>query len=42
MVDPAVNVYAWRVAGKRLTLTRVKDADGDRASVFWGTWQRAS
>src|SRR5262249_62038858 len=32
MVDPTPNVYGWRLAGKRLTLTRIKDADGDRAA----------
>jgi hypothetical protein len=40
MGDPSPNVYAWRVAGNHLTLTRIKDADGDRAAIFWGTWQR--
>jgi hypothetical protein len=40
MGDPIPNVYAWRVAGNHLTLTRVKDTDGDRAAIFLGTWQR--
>jgi hypothetical protein len=27
MGDPTPNVYGWRLAGRRLTLTRIKDAD---------------
>ena len=39
---PAPDVYGWRVSGKRLTFTKIKDTDSDRAVVFWGTWHRES
>jgi len=35
-----VNVYAWRVSGKHLTFTKIKDSEGDRVAIFVGTWQR--
>jgi len=34
------DVYSWHVSGRRLTLTRVKDAFANRTAVFWGVWQR--
>ena len=40
MGDPTPNVYAWRIAQNHLTLTRLKNPDGDRSTIFWGTWQR--
>jgi hypothetical protein len=39
---PAPDVYGWRVSGKRLTFTKIKDTDADRAVVFLGTWHRES
>jgi hypothetical protein len=42
MGDATPNVYAWHIAGRRLILTRVRDADGDRAAVFSGTWHRGT
>lgn len=33
-------VYAWRVAGRQLTFTKVKDQIADRTKVFWGVWKR--
>lgn len=33
-------LYGWRIAGKKLTLTRVKDLCGDRTAVLTGVWAR--
>jgi hypothetical protein len=37
--DPP-NLYAWRVSGRLLTLTKLKDSVPDRRLVFWGVWKR--
>ncbi len=34
------NVYAWRVSGRLLTLTKLKDSEPDRVTVMWGVWKR--
>ena len=34
------NVYTWRVTGRVLTLTKVKDAVGDRVAAMEGAWKR--
>jgi hypothetical protein len=36
----APSVYAWRVSGKVLTLTKVTDAVPDRRLFFVGVWKR--
>ena len=33
-------LYRWHVAGKTLTLAKIKDAVPDREEVFWGVWKR--
>jgi hypothetical protein len=33
-------LYAWKISGKKLTLTKVKDLCGDRAAVAAGVWTR--
>ena len=33
-------VYSWRVSGRLLTFTKLKDSVSDRVMVFWGTWTR--
>lgn len=38
--SPAPNVYRWKVAGRRLTFTKVSDDAPDRVVVFVGTWKR--
>lgn len=38
--DPTPNVYGWRVSGRLLTLTKLKDATPDRAAAMWGVWKR--
>jgi hypothetical protein len=37
--EPAA-LYRWRVAANMLTLTKIRDAVPDRATVFWGVWKR--
>jgi hypothetical protein len=34
------SLYAWRVSGPVLTLTKVTDATADRRLFFVGTWKR--
>ena len=34
------NVYKWRVSGRLLTLTKVKDGVSDREAVMVGVWKR--
>jgi hypothetical protein len=36
----APNVYAWRVAERRLTIIKVKDPNPNSAAVFWAVWNR--
>ena len=33
-------VYRWRVSGRQLTLTKIKDRKPIRAVVLWGRWTR--
>jgi hypothetical protein len=33
-------LYGWRVSGRLLTLTKLKDAVPDRRLVMWGIWKR--
>lgn len=37
--EPA-NLYRWRVSGRLLTLTKLKDPNPNRVAVFWGVWKR--
>lgn len=34
------NEWRWKVAGKLLTLTRVRDPNPDRVAFFAGTWKK--
>jgi hypothetical protein len=34
------NVYRWRAAGRRLTITKVSDKCGERVAIFPGAWNR--
>jgi hypothetical protein len=36
----AASVYVWRVSGRTLTLTKVKDPVPDRRLFFVGVWKR--
>ena len=33
-------IYGWRVAGRRLTLRKIRDRTPIRAAVLWGIWTR--
>ena len=33
-------LYSWRVSGRLLTFTKLKDSVSDRVMVFWGSWAR--
>jgi hypothetical protein len=33
-------IYTWRVSGKTLTLTKLKDSNPNSVAVFWGVWKR--
>jgi len=35
-----IAVYAWRVSGRLLMLTKVSDQTSDREAVFEGVWKR--
>jgi hypothetical protein len=37
---PLPNVYKWRVSGRLLTFTKVRDASSDRAAGMEGVWKR--
>jgi hypothetical protein len=34
------NLYGWRISGRLLTLTKLKDPVPDRVQVMWGVWKR--
>jgi hypothetical protein len=34
------DVYTWRVSGRLLTFTKVKDTVGDRVAAMEGVWRR--
>lgn len=34
------NLYTWRVSGRTLTLTKLKDSNPNMVAVFWGVWKR--
>ena len=38
--DVNPNTYTWRVLGRHLILTKIKDPTPDRAAVMAGTWTR--
>jgi hypothetical protein len=38
--DPAPSLYGWRVSGRLLTFTKLKDPIPDRVEVMWGVWKR--
>ena len=38
--DTYPNAYRWRVAGRVLTLTKLKDLTADRAAAMSGVWRR--
>jgi hypothetical protein len=33
-------VYSWRVSGRSLTLTKIRDGKPIRVAVLWGVWTR--
>jgi hypothetical protein len=37
---PTPNLYGWRVAGRLLTFTKLKDSVPDRLQIMWGVWKR--
>jgi len=38
--DPNPAVYKWRVSGRLLTLTKIRDQIPNREAVFGGVWKR--
>jgi hypothetical protein len=38
--SPAPDVYRWKVTGRLLTLTKIRDDAPDRVAVFAGVWKR--
>ena len=38
--SPTVSVYRWKVTGRLLTLTKIRDDAPDRVAVFAGVWKR--
>ena len=38
--DPRANVYGWRVSGRLLTFTKLKDIVADRVAGMEGVWKR--
>jgi hypothetical protein len=37
---PSANVYRWRVFGRLLTFTKLKDGVADREAAMSGVWKR--
>jgi hypothetical protein len=39
--DPKKGLYRWKVAGRKLTLTKLKDSCAAEVGLFSGVWTRA-
>ncbi len=37
---PTPSLYGWRVSGRLLTFTKLKDSVPDRVEIMWGVWKR--
>jgi hypothetical protein len=37
---PNPDVYSWRISGRLLTFTKVKDTVADRVAAMEGVWKR--